>query len=799
MKKYLGFLATVFIAVFSTANAATYWVDPAGSGTTCSFAVPCTLSYALTTKIANNDVVEVLPGTYSISSQITQKTGTTGIIVEGSNPANSANWPVLDGAGLTTGRMIYSTGGTFRYLKVKNVSRAAGYTKAAFIADDNAPNVTIENNIISNVGNLLEYKGNNDIVRNNYIYRPWYSALSDNGIDAGETVSVYRNIFHGGSLAKVGAATGGDGDTLIDTNTTWSATGVFSGAIIKNYTDGSWGIVKSWSGNTVEFVSAMSSGDWASGDRWELYGGKAQAESNLIIATGPGAFSIYNNTFSGNSGFPLRILVGLTGTAVVKNNLFLSSRGSANISSSAVSGVTIDHNIYLNGSNIGSGTDEFEGNLSGVTDSGVSTSVNWGVRPYVNYNDTYWTYRFDDAYYGTCADCTTNYYKDLAVKMAPYGAKGVIGIDVAEVGKAGNYLTWDGIRELVETYGWEMASHSLSHQSVDVTTRKTSPFAVTGPGSIAVAMSGTPPNDSGTITITEGANSLVITIPALPNLVYTAQRTTGADNDPWDHTVTNNGMPDPAAYDLGSLKGLRDYIEALPNWTATAFTGDTDFPENAPVRELATGTYNNPSSAAILFNPATFLWWEMKHSKDVLDAQIGNSYSTTSFIYPNFVLDYAAIAALHSYGYRVGMGYNMVSGQNIMDSLSTYNFGTNVMATIINADTDGNGTDGEEHDIRHSIRALANMAGGDNRAVGLISHERVDVDSMTQWDWIISEVAAQPHIKVKTADEISTIVWDSGLWTSVNDYLWERDYSNTINRPRLTGSSPAINAGAVIP
>jgi hypothetical protein len=64
----LAAIATAASASPAAASAATYYADPAGSGTTCSQASPCLLKYTVETKAMNNDEVVVMPGTYLLDS-----------------------------------------------------------------------------------------------------------------------------------------------------------------------------------------------------------------------------------------------------------------------------------------------------------------------------------------------------------------------------------------------------------------------------------------------------------------------------------------------------------------------------------------------------------------------------------------------------------------------------------------------------------------------------------------------------------------------------------------------------------
>jgi len=61
------FFLVAFVSMASTADAAQRFVAPAGSGTTCSQAVPCPISTGVNNAAANDEVI-VTPGTYTTST-----------------------------------------------------------------------------------------------------------------------------------------------------------------------------------------------------------------------------------------------------------------------------------------------------------------------------------------------------------------------------------------------------------------------------------------------------------------------------------------------------------------------------------------------------------------------------------------------------------------------------------------------------------------------------------------------------------------------------------------------------------
>ena len=795
MKHILFLLIALFVYV-PQVEAATYYADDAGSGVDCTFVSPCTLSYALVTKISTGDTVKVMPGTYTSSTQIAQKAAATGIIVESYDYNDQA---IIDGSTLTQNSIIFTSGGTYQYLIFKDSGKGVSSPRAALRTTDTAPSVIVQYNTFINCGHAFMYSGVADVFRYNYVDRvSGGSVCFDGGQDAGEQLEVYNNIILSGGFHRRGSATGGDADTLIDTGIIWATAGAYSGSVMKNITDGSWGLVESFSGTTLEIDGNMSSGAWDATDKWHMLGASGNDPSYTVSIPTVGDANYYNN-FLGGMELGGRITGSGNGVINIKNNIFSGTTAGFNIDSFASGSptITLSNNLYNNAVSIGNGTVEFEQNLDGVTDSGLSQSTNWGVDQKIDLPDTYFFYRFDDADYEICADCTDNYFKDIANKMLPYGQKATVGIDVATVGVGGaTILTWAEINELQATYDWEIAAHGLSHIPLNLSPTNVATFAVTGPGdgSIVVNIAGTAPTDSGTIVIAEGANSLTITYPALSSLLYTAIRTAGSDNDPWDYSIINSGMDDPAAFDLGATQGLRNYINSLTNWSATVqtYTGGG----NSPSRMLANDTYAAPSSTAINLDVTKTHYWEITYPKAVVENQV-SGYTCNTLIYPFFVFDYQTIKSINTAGYTSAMGTNMTSGQNVLDGIHTFNLGTFPIGVVILADTYDDGTDGEEEDIRHAMRSMVTEGAASRRIVGLMSHNRSDVDSMDQWDYIISEVAASGFVSVTVpSDIVGTIKAGGSGWTVVDSYniLWEKTTWDKIAPSPLVGSLAINNA-----
>jgi hypothetical protein len=70
MRINIKILLLILIFSVGTAQAATYYAGPSGSGTTCSDVSPCTLTYAIETKAQSGDTVYLQDGNYGVSTTI---------------------------------------------------------------------------------------------------------------------------------------------------------------------------------------------------------------------------------------------------------------------------------------------------------------------------------------------------------------------------------------------------------------------------------------------------------------------------------------------------------------------------------------------------------------------------------------------------------------------------------------------------------------------------------------------------------------------------------------------------------
>jgi hypothetical protein len=142
------------VAGAGKASAATYYVSPTGSGSTCSLASPCAYSYPLGLALTGANMINFLPGTYNVSSLINLSDAKysnltiAGVLSDGAESDAARDSVVLGGSSAST--LFYVSGGTVPDgVIVKNLSLSVNGTgRVAIRLDSTTTNWTFRNIVI---------------------------------------------------------------------------------------------------------------------------------------------------------------------------------------------------------------------------------------------------------------------------------------------------------------------------------------------------------------------------------------------------------------------------------------------------------------------------------------------------------------------------------------------------------------------------------------------------------------------------------------------------------------------------
>lgn len=101
------------IGIVGEVSAATYYVSPSGSGTTCSDAVPCALSYGVNTKASSGDTIIAKSGTYNQTITVNK----SNITIQGTLDAGGNRLSIIDPYVNISGGWVEQPSGSGIYTK----------------------------------------------------------------------------------------------------------------------------------------------------------------------------------------------------------------------------------------------------------------------------------------------------------------------------------------------------------------------------------------------------------------------------------------------------------------------------------------------------------------------------------------------------------------------------------------------------------------------------------------------------------------------------------------------------------
>jgi len=490
------------------------------------------------------------------------------------------------------------------------------------------------------------------------------------------------------------------------------------------------------------------------------------------------SLTLYNNTFAGIS-FPIISTNGYTGVLIIKNNVFYGTSLGYSISKGTATTLTEGNNAWCGSkpsTHFASIAQNFTPDTSDLSDYAHAKTARY---------KGWYVLRFDDRP-STSTPAKDSYYTDAGTVLYNHGLKGSYAFDVAG-------LTAQDITTALAliAQGHEISCHSYSHMSMNNASGSANniPFSVTGPvgSNITITRSGTAPLDITTITLTEGVTSTQITYPAVSELLY------NMTDDPTVYSVVETGTVQGsvvANFDLGSLKGLRDYIDSLTNWSATAYNaGEYDHAELTLARNIAAINQDNPSSTALPWDTVPLHWWEMRYPKLVLENLL--SVTVNTFTYPNYKYDSLAKTDLLLHGYSVGLGEMIVSDADAYDAGYAVMF--NIITTLLyyyrllSNDV-----------LQDRFESVAEIIGNGHKIFSLMAHVAADF-SVAQWEVLASTLAGYSDRAVcVTGNELGELISSSPLWSTADGGLTYRrtDWTEFSGNYHLPVTSPCVGSGA---
>lgn len=237
------------------------YVDPVGivwgagndANPGTSKALPKATFAACALVTANGDILTIAPGTYPHSSAYNQLTTAdrTGIVMQGVD-LDSANWPIIDGSGLTGAYAVRVRGATeINYMEFRNCNKTAGYVNGTAAINVANANAIITKNNVRFRENAMDYtvESNANITENDCEHiDPAVSSLYTitgfvgDGVTTG-IITMNRPKLYGSALNKTPSlmllyGTNGNTSPIININNPLMAGGSSYGVNVRASYDG---------------------------------------------------------------------------------------------------------------------------------------------------------------------------------------------------------------------------------------------------------------------------------------------------------------------------------------------------------------------------------------------------------------------------------------------------------------------------------------------------------------------------------------------------------------------------------
>jgi hypothetical protein len=396
MKTTLGMVCLItFLAIATEVNSATWYTSPTGSGTTCSEASPCTLTYTINTKSASGDTIIVTPGSYSGGFTLNKTNVTitsTPAVISALGTFNRGIPGGTDSRPVITGTFTISASGvTISYLaiKIKSGSRSDDMTTGIQVNGENAiidhchiynggqgirisrgRLVTIEYCLIDQLGPRGTDFDTHGIAT---------CRTSTNATSWSEAITVRHNTIHD---------TGGDSFQDQSACTDYGCSGPLNYVIIDDneFYDNDEQCIDVKGGNyirisnndfhdtdSVLIISTTPTDDCpgakSGGDYWEIYNNRLHDNDDGAIATVSGGniscsnWKVYNNLIYHTARSPgynsCAVVIACSGTNAIYENTFYQNKrtsGSTNVGGLAActNGSQVRNNLfYDNGAQYG--------------------------------------------------------------------------------------------------------------------------------------------------------------------------------------------------------------------------------------------------------------------------------------------------------------------------------------------------------------------------------------------------------------------------------------------------------------
>ncbi len=776
----------------STAPAATTYTDPGGaawgagsdSNNGTSKSTPKLTFYAAVTVVgnANNNTLTIAPASYIHSTSYTQLTtaNETGIVMQGADPL-MANWPIIDGSGLTGAYACRLRGGTIvQYMKVIKCNLTANFanntaalcsaidgsniliTRCYFnsnaydITPNSASTITATYCIFSDpavysINTKASFTGAAAIL--NVYFNKFYGAylgkssnyftrLTANS-DVNPTVNIYNNIFAGGDAVAILVDPSYKGALNIKNNdfrgmTTYAVT-VSSGGTTPTLSNNSY-IAGGWPASSYTDLHCYLSNcgpDSSPVTDQELYAG-SRGTGYIIFRKDDAP-----DTSTTNLNYCLALAQklqsygwSLSYAAVV----FESTYGNVNagIPLGSVSG------SFLAGETVNQAVSGFTG-----------TVLSWDGTNNVLY--LVW-----NSYTGQGTNLTTQPF-DLThtITGATSLATGIPNDVSAIVAQT---------RQL-QAAGAELTCHTWSHAALDNTTAFTISYTGSGSWSLAVTSSGSPPSDAETLTVTESTSGLSASINLATGVLT---------NDTWDQTLQVNQLND--------LQGVRNYLASKAFFTVGTISTTTcaAAPYFTKSRDLDVVSFSGAGSKTVLVNDTRLRYYEL-HDAIAWWSNIGITLSNT-LIYPFFFYDANTITDAMAYGFTCGLqntttgAYTSVGSQ--LKQVQMFEIPMNSMLDTMNLSNAA---------LQKWANQLCEALATQLKVITIMTHGPDQGWTSAQQDIVFQEIKRHPNIQVVSASQFQNIIANSGPWkTADSGKTYTRDYSQVADNFTGPGANSAL-------